>query len=145
MKKLNVKEKSLKLEKRMAKKINGKIVQGSGNKFWNPSDISFQNYLIETKYTEKDVYYITQKILNKIEQEAFLFMKDPLLIIEFTNSKLINLKNFIIYRAESIEHIEIKRIKIDINTKRSFYKFKDTNIIYCVDFLENFNFNQTTE
>ena len=61
-----------KAEKRIAKDFGGKRVRGSGNKWWNPGDISvlelgkLGSTLIENKQTDQKTYSLSLKVLTKI-------------------------------------------------------------------------------
>jgi len=69
------KYKGIKFEDKVTKTI------ASGGLWFDKGDISYKNYLIETKYSERKGYRITLKLLEKIWRESLELNKEPVLII----------------------------------------------------------------
>lgn len=57
-------------EKEIARRIKGKVVPGSGSQTFAKGDVKNSRVLIENKFTEKDGFRITKRLLKKIEAEA---------------------------------------------------------------------------
>lgn len=78
-----VKRRSQKQEKSVAKDFSAKTVVASGALWGAKGDVRNDKFLIECKTTEKDYYTITNKVWEKIEEEALKDrMRTPLLIID---------------------------------------------------------------
>jgi len=69
------KKKGDKFEKKVSQNIN------SGSMWFQKGDISFQDYCIECKTTNKKGFKITQQIIEKLWNESLDASKEPLLII----------------------------------------------------------------
>jgi len=67
---MNIRKKSQKQEKRVAKQTGGNLVPASGSLWSNKADVKIDNFLIEVKYTDKDYYTLKVDIWNKIYKEA---------------------------------------------------------------------------
>ena len=67
------KEVSSKQEKYVAKKLNGKIVPGSGGTKFDGGDVAIEDFLIECKTVTKpqSSFSIKQQWLDKIKEQAF--------------------------------------------------------------------------
>jgi len=76
-----------KKEKKDAKLFNAKQTPGSGNKWGAKGDSKSDTFLIENKTTDKENFTIQGKVWQKIEKEALLEGRIPLLSIEFGNKK----------------------------------------------------------
>jgi len=77
------KQKSKEQEKRIAKQ--GFVTPASGA-FWPyKGDVSFKDYLIEAKRTDKKGMRVTEKMLEKIFNEALSEGKTAGMELEFTN------------------------------------------------------------
>ena len=78
-----VKRRSQKQEKSVAKDFSAKTVVASGALWGAKGDVRNDKFLIECKTTEKDYYTITNKVWEKIVEEALKDrMRTPLLIID---------------------------------------------------------------
>ena len=70
---------SQKHEKRIAKRIGGKTRAASGA-FWSgKGDVRNDEYLWEHKYTSKKSFSVTRTVLDKIEEEAIMDGRTPVL------------------------------------------------------------------
>ena len=78
----DVKKSSLKQEKRLAKKNNGRVQAGSGMFFGDKGDVRYQFHLIEAKTTKKDSIVIKKQWLDKIRKEAIKDGRIPALALE---------------------------------------------------------------
>ena len=76
-----------KLEDKTAKEFKGRRHAGSGNRWYNPGDVSNDKYLIENKATARESFSISVKLWEKIEREALLSRRIPLLSIELGDGK----------------------------------------------------------
>lgn len=82
-KKGTTKYKSNLQEKSVAKQFGGKQVIASGALWFAHSDVRNDKFLIECKTTEKGYYSVTNKVWEKIEDEAVKDrMRVPLLIVD---------------------------------------------------------------
>lgn len=79
------KQRSREQEKRVAADIGGYVRAGSGSVFAAKGDVVArdQRLLIECKQTEKASYSLKLAVLKKIQKEARMDGKDPLLVVEF--------------------------------------------------------------
>lgn len=85
---VNVKRRSQKQEKSVAKSFSAKTVVASGAKWNAKGDVRNDKFLIECKTTSKDYYSVTTKIWEKICREADRDgMRIPLLIVDLKDSK----------------------------------------------------------
>ena len=84
---------SNKEEKKIAKEIGGKRTVNSGAKFFDPADIKIEETLIEVKsaQTQRQII-ITVDMLDKLITQANRVGKNPVLMLNFPNSKLRNKK-----------------------------------------------------
>ena len=74
-------------EKKDAKVFNGKRMPRSGG-FWSAKgDIKSEKYLIESKQTTKRSFSVSIDLWKKIEREALLSNRIPLLSIEMGKEK----------------------------------------------------------
>ena len=81
------KRKSRKRELEIAEQVGGKRHTGSGSLWWKKSDASDPTFQYEDKFTEKSYFTISRGILDKIEKEAALEFKIPVLRIGFLGAK----------------------------------------------------------
>ncbi len=80
---MQVKKKSQKQEKRVAKELNARTVVASGALWGSKGDVKSDSYLVECKTTEKDFYSLTFKVWDKIRTEAIKDgLRVPLMCIE---------------------------------------------------------------
>ena len=85
---------SQKHEKRLAKKVGGKVNAGSGA-FWSrKGDVRAEDILIEHKWTGKTQFTLKAQVLEKITTEAILEGRMPVLGIH------LNGENYVILRSE---------------------------------------------
>ena len=69
-------------EKELSKALGAKLTPASGAFAFNKGDMKTDEWLIESKATEKPSYSLTKKVLEKIEREAIKDHRLPLLILE---------------------------------------------------------------
>lgn len=79
--------KSRRQEKRLAKKLGGRVQPGSGSGSVNKADVISKSYLCECKTTSKRQYIITLDMLEKLELEAARIGKEPLFEIEISGKR----------------------------------------------------------
>lgn len=91
-----------KQEKIIAKKIGGKLTVNSGALRFMPGDIYLGKNLIDVKSakTSKQII-ITESMLNKLETDAALKSKNPVLLLNFPNSKELQNKEWIMFPIRS--------------------------------------------
>jgi len=77
------KKKSQEQEKRLAKE--GFVVPASGALWSFKGDVSFKDYLVEAKRTDKKGMRLTEEVLKKIFCEAIDVGKTPGIELEFTD------------------------------------------------------------
>lgn len=80
------KKTSQRLEKRMAKSLNGRTTPGSGAFNGNKGDVKSADWLGEHKFTDKKSYSLSLKIWAKINREAKDIKKTPILEIVLDNT-----------------------------------------------------------
>jgi hypothetical protein len=80
-KKFTSKKRSSKMEKAMAKTIDGKTTIGSGAFSFNKGDVKSEKWLGEHKFTDADFYSLKSNTWNKIVDEAFGVNKMPIMEI----------------------------------------------------------------
>ena len=84
---MQVKKKSQKQEKSVAKDLNAKTVVASGALWSAKGDCRSEKCLIECKTTDKTYYSVTAKVWEKIEEEATRDgMRIPLLVVDVAGS-----------------------------------------------------------
>lgn len=84
---MQVKKKSQKQEKSVAKDLNAKTVVASGALWSAKGDCRSEKCLIECKTTDKTYYSVTAKVWEKIEEEATRdSMRTPLLVVDIAGS-----------------------------------------------------------
>jgi len=69
--------------------FNSKPVRGSGNKWNNPGDSKNNQFLIESKQTDKDSYSINIYKWEKIADEALFAFLLPLMSIKIKDTELV--------------------------------------------------------
>lgn len=77
-----------KKEKRDAGDFGGKRTPRSGGMWFAKGDSKSDKYLIENKTTAKESFSIKAHIWQKIEKEALLSHRAPMLSIEFGKDKI---------------------------------------------------------
>lgn len=89
------KEKSLRQERRVAKKGRGHAVPGSGNQLGKPGDVRLRRHsktriediLVECKRTDNIGIYLSDKVLRKHESEAADDGKTPVFQVDMDGRK----------------------------------------------------------
>lgn len=76
-------ERSQKQEKAFAKKIGGARTPGSGAFAGHKGDVRNPDFLVECKTTEKKSIRLEREWLEKIDQEALVKQKCPLVHLQF--------------------------------------------------------------
>ena len=98
---MQVKKKSQKQEKSVAKDLNARTVVASGALWGSKGDVRHDNLLVECKTTEKDFYSVTMSVWDKIEREA---VKDglrvPIMCIDLKDGK----ERYAVFLAKDFEH-----------------------------------------
>lgn len=86
--KKNIKKRSQKQEKSVAKKFRAKLTPASGALWAAKGDVRTDKFLIECKTTEKRYYVLTAKVWEKIAEEALKdHMRTPLMVIDLEDSE----------------------------------------------------------
>ena len=76
-------KKSVKQEKMVAKKFQGRTTIASGALYFQKSDVRNDTFLVECKTTEKDYYSLTEKVWLKNKHEAIRDgMRKPMMCIQ---------------------------------------------------------------
>ena len=76
-------------EKRVAEDLDGRTQPGSGNQWNAKGDVSAREILVECKSTVNASISVKVDVLEKIEREAALAVKEPILQIEFQGKRRI--------------------------------------------------------
>ncbi len=120
-KKGTTKYKSNKQEKEVAKLFGGKQVIASGSLWFADSDVRNDKFLIECKTTEKDYYTITNKVWEKIEEEALKDrMRTPLLIIDLQDRD-----RYVVFNPNQfVKQVNTYEIVPHVHGGCNSYKFK---------------------
>lgn len=84
-------------EERLAKLLSGRVNWGSGNTWYNKSDISTDLFRIEAKQTNSKSYSLNKQKWEKIHNEAIDRFQIPLLAVQIQDKELIviSLEDFI--------------------------------------------------
>ena len=80
-------------EKNDAKTVKGKLVRGSGNRWYNPGDSRSDKYLVESKYTGGKSYSLNRGKLQKLYKEALMTYKIPLFMVQIQDVEVVILFN----------------------------------------------------
>lgn len=83
-----VKLKSVRQEKREARKFGGRARKGSGCGPNNKGDVETKVFLIECKRTDKKQIVLKKEVIDKIEQEALQHGKEPLIALEIQDRRV---------------------------------------------------------
>ena len=78
----------VKKEKKDAESFGGKRTPRSGGLWFAKGDVRSNEYLIENKTTAKESFSVSVPLWEKIEKEALLSHRLPLLSLEMGNDKL---------------------------------------------------------
>lgn len=76
-------------EKSDAKEFTGKRVKGSGNRWYSPGDVKTNEFLIDSKQTDKKSYSLNIDTLDKLYEEALFSYRIPLLSIKIQDKEII--------------------------------------------------------
>jgi len=76
-----------KSEKKAKDEIKGKRVPGSGAGMIK-GDVISENWLIESKETSKERYYLELKVLKKLHRQALMYQRKPLLRFSFSEERI---------------------------------------------------------
>lgn len=83
-----VRKRSQKQEKSVAKEFNARVTLASGALWFSKSDVRSEKFLIECKTTQKGFYTITNKVWEKVDNEALKDgMRTPLLIVDLHDTE----------------------------------------------------------
>jgi hypothetical protein len=74
-------------EKKLNKRLGGRLTPGSGNQPGAKGDIDLGEFLLETKATEADSYRLDHETLAKIEREALAKGKNPAFHVQFVDPR----------------------------------------------------------
>jgi len=78
----NLRKIGLKSEKKAAKKVNAKIVKGSGSLWYEKGDYETENFVFQNKFC-KNSYQLTINNIKKAKKDALTKNKDFIFSIEF--------------------------------------------------------------
>lgn len=78
-----------KKEKKDSKDFDGQVQKGSGNYWARPGDIVTDDFLIESKQTEKGSYSVSLKVWDKIYEEALFKFRLPMLSLIIQETELV--------------------------------------------------------
>jgi len=81
-----IKKKSIKQEKKLAKEIGAKLTPQSGAQDTSPADMIKGNYVIESKSTKGDSLSVKREWLDQVKQSPINYGKIPTLILDFTKT-----------------------------------------------------------
>ena len=94
-----IKKKSIKQEKKLAKEIGAKRTPQSGAQDTSPADMIKGNYVIESKGTKGDSISVKREWLNQVKQSPINYGKIPTLISDFTKTNdkyvVMDIKDFL--------------------------------------------------
>jgi len=83
-----------KKQKRDVRDFDGKETPRSGG-FWSfAGDVEQEKFLIESKYTDGKGYRLTKETWNKIEHEALMSGKLPMMSIQIQDTEVVILSKF---------------------------------------------------
>lgn len=85
---INVKDFGNSEEKRIAKKIGAKQTPASGATKFMKGDMLKGSNMIDAKSTNSQSYTVTVTDLHKLESDAFMNGKNPVLLLNFPKAKL---------------------------------------------------------
>ena len=121
----NLRKISKKRETFIAKELGGRVTPGSGNLWFQKSDVYTDSFRIEDKFTFKDNYRISYDILRKIEKEANQTKKIPLLHFGFFKTK----DNYIVVKTTDCNSVfEVQ--KYYTNKKSILFTQSELNSLY---------------
>lgn len=131
-----VKRRSQKQEKSVAKTFNARVTAASGALWGMKGDVRNDKFLIECKTTEKQFYSVTNKVWEKIREEAIQdHMRTPILVVD-----LLDRNRYVIFNPKDFETtLDPDMVTLVANTKevkRSFrvYSWGDDFMEKCLLF-----------
>ena len=80
---------SQKHEKRLAKKLGGTTVSGSGSQWSHDADVKTRDLLVEHKFTTKKSFSVKSSVWEKIYREAWKISRTPILAIHMDGTDLV--------------------------------------------------------
>lgn len=97
---INIKKEANKAEKKVAQDISKIMTINSGAKLFDPTDLRVKDSRVEIKtaITAKQII-VTEKMLDKLLKQSARVGKNPVLLLNFQNSKL-NIKKWILTPLE---------------------------------------------
>lgn len=98
-------------EKNDSRFFGGKRVRGSGNKWYAPSDVKTDDFLIESKYTSKKSYSLNIDKLDKLYEEALFSYRIPIFSIQIQDQE------FVVLWKGDFEKLIEKPAELDRKTK----------------------------
>lgn len=99
----DVKRRSKKQEKRLAKRLGGRTQKGSGSVTFHKGDVKSTELLVEAKQTVKASMSVKREWLEKISREAMAYNKVPALALEFVGIARLVDKDWIAVPASFFE------------------------------------------
>jgi len=137
-----IKKISKKRENKIAADVGGKRHSLSGGLWWKKGDASDEHFLIEDKFTERDYYSITQKVLNKIEKEAMSVSKLPVLRVGFLKDRksedyvVLRFKDCVFHEGPPVELGSLKSYRFTAEHAKDLYVSGNTiMLIFMIDSL----------
>ena len=98
---MQVKKKSQKQEKSVAKDLNARTVVASGALWGSKGDVRHDNLLVECKTTDKSFYSLTMQVWEKIEKEAIRDgLRLPVMCIDLNGGK----DRYAVFRDKDFRH-----------------------------------------
>ena len=112
---MQVKKKSQKQEKSVAKKFNARLTAASGALWGMKGDVRSDKYLIECKTTEKDYYTLTAKVWEKIQEEAIQdHMRTPLMVIDLKDKD-----RYVVFRPKDFNKSMVSPLLSSVQVNKS--------------------------
>lgn len=101
---MQVKKKSQKQEKSVAKDLNARTVVASGALWGSKGDVRHDNLLVECKTTDKSFYSLTMQVWEKIEKEAIRDgLRIPVMCIDLNGGKY----RYAVFRDKDFRHYRL--------------------------------------
>ena len=88
-KKDNPRKFSQRSEKKIARKMGGRLTPGSGSRWHSKGDIATPDELVEVKSTANESMTVHRQWLEKIREEAIKVCKNPVVVLDFGSIQLI--------------------------------------------------------
>ena len=121
-----IKKKSIKQEKKLAKDLGAKRVPQSGAQITSPSDMVLGKYVIESKATKNKSISLKKEWLDQLKQSPINFGKIPVLIIEFSTKD----RYVIMDNKDFLKIVDIKSNKWTLESLNNLLKeHKDKYIL----------------